>query len=186
MISKESIRKIQHQLGANDDGIWGPKTETALFKALGILDASAPTNTSGKFDAASAKRLAAAHPSIQKVMNAAREKIAFKILDSQRGRDAQELAFRQGNSKAHFGQSAHNWSPSIAVDIVPDPVDWNDKNKFIALSKVIMPIAEDMGVKLRWGGDWNMDGSTSDGWDFPHYELHPWRDWAKKSKPYEG
>lgn len=138
------------------------------------------------FDPASAKRLAQAHPSIQKIMNAAREKVAFTIMDSQRGRDAQEYAFKKGHSKAHFGQSAHNWSPAIAVDIAPSPLNWKNTKSFITLSKVIMPIAAEMGIKLRWGGDWNGDGSTSDGWDFPHYELHPWRSFAKLSKPYGG
>ncbi len=138
------------------------------------------------FDNASAKRLAKAHPLIQKVMNAAREKIAFTIMDSQRGRSAQEYAFKRGNSKAHFGQSAHNWSPAIAVDIAPIPLDWDDVQSFIALAHVIMPIAKQMSVSLRWGGDWNMDGSTKDGWDFPHYELHPWRKFAEQCKPFEG
>ncbi len=139
-----------------------------------------------RFDNASAKRLAKAHPLIQKVMNASRLEIAFTIMDSQRGRAAQEYAFRKGHSKAHFGQSAHNWSPAIAVDIAPMPLDWNDTQSFIALSKVILPIARRMIVSLRWGGDWNMDGSTADGWDFPHYEMHPWRSFAKQCKPFEG
>ena len=138
------------------------------------------------FDLASAKRLSQAHPLIKKVMLAAREQIEFTIMDSQRGRDAQEYAFKKGHSKAHFGQSAHNWSPAIAVDIAPVPLTWKSPKPFIALSKIIMPIAKAMNVPLRWGGDWNMDGSTSDGWDFPHYELHPWRTFAKQCKPYEG
>lgn len=138
------------------------------------------------FDALSAKRLSQAHPLIQQVMNEARNHIAFTVMDSQRGRDAQEYAFRKGHSKAHFGQSAHNWSPAIAVDLAPVPLDWSSPKHFIELSKVILPIAKEMNIILRWGGDWNMDGSTSDGWDFPHYELHPWREFAKHCKPYEG
>jgi peptidoglycan L-alanyl-D-glutamate endopeptidase CwlK len=33
-----------------------------------------------------------------------------------------------------------------------------------------------------------MDGSktTNDAWDMPHFEMHPWRDWAKQSKLFEG
>lgn len=177
------------------DGLRGPKTlrATELFfrkkeghevpLAADPAQEHARAESSG-FDPGSAKRLAGAHPKIQEVMNAAREKIAFTVMDSQRGRAAQEKAYREKKSKAHFGQSAHNWSPAVAVDVAPIPLDWDNRESFIALSKVIMRIAKEKGVALRWGGDWNMDGSTSDGWDLPHYELHPWRSWAKKAKPY--
>jgi hypothetical protein len=48
-----------------------------------------------------------------------------------------------------------------------------------------MRIAKEKGIPLRSGLDWNMDGNFKDGWDAPHYELTPWREWAKKSKLYE-
>lgn len=138
------------------------------------------------FSAASFSRLAGAHPLLRRVMSEAIKHYDFTVLDSQRGRAAQEKAFRAGNSKAHFGQSAHNWAPAIALDVAPFPIDWNDRQRFIDLSKVILPIARDMKVPLRWGGDWNMNGVLTDEHlsDLPHYELHPWREWAKHSKPF--
>ena len=140
------------------------------------------------FDKHAAERLKRAHPLLQKVMNAARAEVAFTILDSQRGRAAQELAFRQKRSKAHFGQSAHNWSPALALDICPLPVDWKNTKPFVALARVILRIAGELNVPLRWGGDWNMNGKTTDERfvDMPHFELHPWRDFAKRAKPYQG
>lgn len=138
------------------------------------------------FGAASKRALFRAHPDLQKVLMEAIKVTDFRILDSTRGKDAQERAYANGNSKAHFGQSAHNYSPAIAVDLFPAPYNWNDRKSFIDLSKVILPLAKGMGVPLRWGGDWNMDGSTKDGWDLPHYELHPWRTWAKTVKLYKG
>ena len=132
------------------------------------------------FSEKSEKRLALAHPDLQRLMRAAREKIVFEILDSQRGRVAQEKAFREGHSKAHFGQSAHNWAPALALDIIPTPLDWEDLDSFIALSKVILPLAKTMGIPLTWGGHWQKLK------DFPHYELSPWRDFAKHAKPFGG
>lgn len=110
------------------------------------------------------------------------------MLDSTRGRAAQEKAFRDGNSKAKFGQSAHNYVPAIAVDLFPKPYSWSNLQAFDALSIVVMNIAKARGVPVRWGGDWNMDGArtTSDAWDKPHFELHPWREYAKKAKLFEG
>jgi peptidoglycan L-alanyl-D-glutamate endopeptidase CwlK len=151
-----------------------------------------------KFSAVSLARLAGAHPLLQKIMHAALGKYDFTILQSQRGRADQEKAFRAGNTHAHFGQSAHNWDPAIALDVAPWPIDWNDRGRFIALNKVIgcfdpatgygYGIAKDMKVPLRWGGDWNFNGILTDEHlvDLPHYELHPWREWAKHSKPFRG
>lgn len=132
--------------------------------------------------------LAKCHPSLQLIANEAIKEIDFKVLDSTRGRDAQTRAFATGKSKAKFGQSAHNYVPAIAFDLFPAPYDWNNRDAFSKLSVVIMRIAKAHGIPLRWGGDWNMDGNktTSDAWDMPHFELTPWREWAKKSKLYEG
>jgi peptidoglycan L-alanyl-D-glutamate endopeptidase CwlK len=109
----------------------------------------------------------------------------FVILDGTRGRAEQELAFKQGNSKAHFGDSAHNYKPAIAMDIVPYPIDWNDTKRFITLQfEIIKPAAKRLGIPIRQGLDWNMNGSITDEKfkDFPHVELHPWRQWAKESQ----
>ena len=141
------------------------------------------------FDKGSAARLSKAHPLLQKLMNKARQKSEFMILDSQRGRVAQELAFRQKRSKVHFGNSAHNWSPAIALDVAPLPVDWKNTKACEKLAReVILPLAKELGIPIRWGGDWNMDGKTSDEKfvDMPHYELTPWRSYAATAKPFEG
>ena len=151
------------------------------------------------FSAASQRRLAMAHPELQRLMNLARSQIAFEIDDSQRGRAAQELAFRTGHSKAHFGESAHNWSPAIAVDIhpIPLPPDWPPK-LFLALHDVIgqwdpdtkfgSGLAKQLLIPITWGGDWNGNGSQTDQTlhDLPHYELRPWRQWAKACVPFGG
>lgn len=137
------------------------------------------------FGKQSLANLAKCHPKIQAILREAIKEIDFKVLDSTRGRNAQERAFNAGNSKARFGQSAHNYMPAIAVDLFPAPYDWNNKQAFIDLYHVMMRIAKAQGVPLRSGLDWNMDGNFKDGWDAPHYELHPWREWSKKSKLYE-
>lgn len=145
------------------------------------------------FSSASLAALAKCHPHLQAIAQAAIREIDFKVLDSTRGRDAQERAFNGGFAKVHFGDSAHNYVPAIAFDLFPAPYDWNDKEAFIRLYGVIMPLPQKLGLKgldgktllLRPGIDWNMDGNFSDGWDMPHYELHPWRKWSKKSKLYE-
>lgn len=133
-------------------------------------------------DAASAARLRAAHPLLQRLFEAVAARTPIIILESQRGRAAQEEAFRKGNSKAHFGDSAHNWNPSVALDVASKPLDWNDRKAFIALSVVVFDEARRLNIPIRWGGDWNGNGVLTDEKlsDLPHYELKPWRDFAKR------
>ena len=71
-------------------------------------------------DTKSAANLKNAHTLFQQLIAAvvaAHPKLRFRILESRRGRHDQEKAFSSGHSRAHFGQSAHNWSPAIALDI---------------------------------------------------------------------
>lgn len=142
------------------------------------------------FNKSSADRLKNAHPLLQQLMNAAIKEYNFIIADSQRGRRAQEAALKGGFSKVRFGQSAHNWSPALALDIYPAPYDpMTPREKFVDLQLyVIKPIAKHMVIPIRQGIDWNMNGElTDDRWvDLPHLELHPWREFAKRAKPYMG
>lgn len=140
------------------------------------------------FGTRSRQNLAQLHPSLQIILSEAIKEFDFTILDAQRGRAEQELAFAKGFSKVHFGNSAHNYTPAVACDIVPwfggsNPIRWNDLQSFKVLQlAVILPIAKQRGIPIRQGIDWNGDGNIADGWDAPHIELHPWRTWAKKSR----
>lgn len=127
--------------------------------------------------------LSAAHPLLQKLIHAvveAHPQLSFQILEARRGRLAQEQAFAKGNSRAHFGQSPHNYTPAIALDIVPLPLDWKDVPSFVALSKPILATAKTLGIPISWGGTWK---SLK---DYPHYEIDPWREFAKEARPYAG
>lgn len=141
-----------------------------------------------RFGALSQQRLKGAHPLLQQLMVECIKHYDFLILDSQRGRKAQEDAVRRGTSKVSFGNSAHNWAPSVALDIAPFPLDWHDLARFIELQfDVVRPAAKQLHIPIRQGLDWNMNGLITDKeWrDYPHIELHPWREWAHKDcKPF--
>lgn len=137
-----------------------------------------------KFSSRSLKARKELHPDLQLLVDEAIKEIDFVILDAQRGRAEQEKAFKGGFSKAHFGDSAHNYIPAIALDICPFPIDFNDAAKFRALAKVFVRIAKERKLPVRWGGDWDMDGDWKDErfLDWGHFELHPWRTFAKQGK----
>lgn len=146
------------------------------------------------YGAKSKAQLKLAHPLLQKLFAEAIKHIDIQILQSQRGEKAQEEAFRLGHSRAHFGQSAHNWEPSIALDVCLYPLDWEDRPGFLAVQAIVgwydpkknsgHGLAKTMKIPIIWGGDWDSDGDLTDQKliDLPHYELRPWRSFAKESK----
>lgn len=137
------------------------------------------------------------HHLLQRVVDTAIKRFDFTILDAQRGRAEQEAAFRNGFSKAHFLESAHNYEPAVAMDLAPYPINFNDVGRFKEMAKVIgyydarqgdgRGIALELKIPLRWGADWDMDGEWNDEKfkDWGHWELDPWRKWAEESNPIE-
>ena len=52
-------------------------------------------------------------------------------------------------------------------------VDCKDRERFHLFAGFVLGIARSMDIKLRWGGDWNMNFEVDDNKfdDFPHFEL---------------
>lgn len=145
------------------------------------------------FSTRSKRALAAAHPMLQTLFNEVIKEFDCVITESRRGRADQEKAFREGHSNAHFGQSAHNWTPAVALDVYPYPIVWDrpdykNGKAFIAQADVVRRLAKKLGIPIRWGGDWDGDGDMTDQklMDLPHFELNPWRKFAEGSKLYNG
>lgn len=124
-----------------------------------------------KFGVTSQKRLSQCHYLLQELMNSVVAEYDITVLCGFRDKVEQERAYAEGKSKARWGQSKHNFMPSMAVDIAPYPIDWNDISRFEEMGKVVfkhweqMPIEKRGGWELRWGK--NFKGLT----DFPHFEI---------------
>lgn len=133
--------------------------------------------------------LGKAHPSLRRLAEAVAAKgVPFRVTCSVRSAAEQNRAFRAGLSKARAGQSPHNYNPSAAIDIAPGwdgPINWQDTAAFDRVAAAFLDAAKALGVSLRWGADWDMDGKTSDERfvDRPHIELHPWRNFIKGKTP---
>jgi len=108
------------------------------------------------------------HSDIQLVVYKAAELglMDFSVICGHRGKEAQNAAFKVGHSKAKYGQSSHNSLPSLAVDIVPYPINWNDIERFKSLGRYILQVAKEEAVNLYWGGHWENFK------DYPHYSLN--------------
>ena len=128
------------------------------------------------FSERSKQRLATCDERLQRLFNAVIEHYDCSIICGHRGKKEQEKAFREGKSKARFGQSKHNSYPSKAVDVVPWPFkqeDWQDREYFARMAGYVQAVADAQGIRIRWGGDWDQDGYSSDETfsDLPHFEL---------------
>jgi peptidoglycan LD-endopeptidase CwlK len=130
----------------------------------------------------SKKRLAECHPDLQRILNIAIQQVDFTVMCGHRGKAEQDAAFASGNSTVRWPNSKHNQVPSLAVDIAPwlpeVKIDWKDTAAFARLVGYIERIADEQGVKIRWGGDWNDNFRTRDERlvDMPHIELVIQRD----------
>ncbi len=125
------------------------------------------------FGTISQARLATCHIDLQQVCELVIVNYDFTVLEGFRPHARQNELFRQGKSKLRGGESKHNSDPSRAVDIAPYIIDWDDSNRFYLLAGFMFQAASQLGVKLRFGGDWNRNWDLKDQsfFDLPHYEL---------------
>lgn len=126
-----------------------------------------------KFGKRSREALATCHPDLQKVLNEVIKYVDCSVLEGHRSAERQDKLFKEGKTKVKYPNGRHNASPSGAVDVTPYPIDWDDRERQTLFAGFVLGIARQMGVKLRWGGDWDMDFQVIDNRfdDFPHFEI---------------
>ena len=126
-----------------------------------------------KFGKVSQERLDTCHPDLQELLNEAIKYIDFSVICGYRNEEDQMNAFISGASKVQYPNSKHNTKPSVAVDIAPYPIDWDNIKRFAFLVGIVKGIAESRGIEIRLGADWDSDGDITDHkfMDWPHIEL---------------
>jgi len=117
------------------------------------------------FSKRSTDNLATCHRDLQKVAHEAIKHFDFTVIQGHRGKAEQNKAYREKKSKLQWPLSYHNKLPSLAMDCVPHPLNWQDKASFDKMGAVMKEAAKTVGVKIKWGGDW------PDFYDGPHVEL---------------
>ena len=144
------------------------------------------------FSSTSKERLSTCDPYIQKVLNIAisRSQIDFGIAQGKRSVEDQKKYFNEGKSKVNPDNYSKEELPLKGKHITDDvytlagAVDiyayisgkgasW-DENHLCYIAGVIMSIDAELENKLRWGGNWDMDGEivSDQGFDdLPHFEM---------------
>lgn len=125
------------------------------------------------FGAKSLAKLDTCDHRLQEVCSLVISNYDFTILEGHRSNERQDELFRQGKSKLRAGESKHNASPSLAVDVAPWPIDWENHKRFYLLAGFFFQAAAELDIQLRWGGDWDGDWVHTDQsfHDLPHLEV---------------
>ena len=119
-----------------------------------------------KFGFKSKQRLSTCHSDLQRLFNEVVKHVDCSVLCGVRTEEEQQKAYLRGFSHAPYPKSLHNRTPSPAVDVVPYPIDWEDKERFYRFAGFVQGVASQMGIELQWGGDFISI------FDAPHYQLN--------------
>lgn len=94
------------------------------------------------------------------------------ISSAGRGKEEQELYFKKGSSKAHYGQSSHSYGAAIDLfELHMLGARW-DKSWF---EKVVEPAIKLCNGKFKWYG---LKGSEF--YELPHVEVSNWKELLKQ------
>lgn len=134
-----------------------------------------------KLGTTSMLRLKEVKPILRKVVERAIQlsTIDFLVSEGKRTLKRQQELYAQGRTSPGKKVTRTMNSKHLtgdAVDLAPfvdGKADWDDLKKFDEIYKAMMAAAEGLGVKLRYGGDWDRDGILREKGetDSPHFEL---------------
>lgn len=132
-----------------------------------------------RYSDTSRQRLATCHADLQEIFNEVIQHFDNTIVEGHRSRERQNRLQAEGKSQVRWPNSKHNSYPSMAVDAVPYPIDWEDLERMTLFAGYVLGVADqlfDLGRinhRVRWGNDWDRDTQTKDTnfRDYPHFEL---------------
>jgi peptidoglycan L-alanyl-D-glutamate endopeptidase CwlK len=140
-----------------------------------------------RFGKTSIARLSTCHPLLQELLQEVVRSRDCTILEGHRSQERQNELFTQGRTLVRWPDSRHNADPSLAVDVAPwfseaPHVRWPDPKsdeyprqlgQWYLFIGYVQRTAEEMGIAIRCGADWDGDGLATDQsfHDLAHIEL---------------
>ena len=125
------------------------------------------------FSEKSIAKLSTCHPLLQRVFHDVVREFDCTILEGYRDKDRQNQMVAEGKSQVQWPDGKHNTVPSLAVDVTPYPIKWDDRERQTLFAGYVLATAKSLGVILRWGGDWDRDTEVRDNSfdDLVHFEI---------------
>lgn len=135
-----------------------------------------------KFSQASETKLSTVEEPLRLV---ARKALAYGVIDATitegvRDKERQDMLFKTGKSKVKWPNSKHNIQEpgglAKAIDAPPfvnGAQSWNS-NHCLVWAGLMLAAAAELKIKIKWGGNWDMDGepvTDQKFQDLVHFEL---------------
>jgi hypothetical protein len=127
------------------------------------------------FGSASERQLGTCHPDLQRLFRRVVLNWDCQIIEGKRSEAQQRVYLASGASRTLNSKHVYPLDgPSLAADVAPWPIRWNDYYRFYAFAGFVIGTATELGIKVRWGGNWSGDRDDIGHQifnDLPHYEL---------------
>ena len=122
-----------------------------------------------RFGSRSRKRLKGVDAKLVNVLNATVKIMDITVIEGLRSKERQAELLEKGATKVKYSKHMEG----RAVDVAPYPIQWKDRERFHYMGGIIRGVRSQMGIKVRWGGDWDSDGEVKDNNfdDLVHIEL---------------
>ena len=101
--------------------------------------------------------------------------VDFAVIEGLRTIERQRELYAQGRTKPGHVVTwtmASKHIDGLAVDLLPS-TGWNYTAGFDEVARAMFAAAQQLGVRIRWGADWDRDGKPRERGesDSPHFEL---------------
>ena len=122
-----------------------------------------------KFGKRSRERLKGVDSRLVNVLNELIKMMDVTVIEGLRSAERQKKLLKKGATKVKYSKHMEG----KAVDLAPYPIDWEDRDRFYYMGGMVRGIAKQLGIKIRFGGDWDSDGETKDNQfdDLVHIEI---------------
>lgn len=148
------------------------------------------------FSQSSKEKLESCHQDLQVLFNEVIKHFDCSIIYGHRTSEEQFKLYKKGRKQRADGtwaiighvvtyldgydkKSKHNEYPSLAVDVVPYPIDWNNTSRMDYFAGYVMATADRLKEEgkitndIVWGHDWDDDTFLADSSfvDRPHFQI---------------
>ena len=106
-----------------------------------------------KFGKRSKLRLKGVKTPLINVLNKTVKIYDIFVIEGVRSKRRQKELYDKGSTKVLHSKHMDG----LAVDIAPYPYDDNDIKRFFYMAGIIKVVSKDLGIRIKWGGDWNED-----------------------------
>jgi hypothetical protein len=122
-----------------------------------------------RFGSRSRRRLKGVDTKLVNVLNETIKLMDITVIEGVRSKKRQAELLKKGATKVKYSKHMEG----KAVDVAPYPIQWKDRERFHYMGGIVRGVASQMGIKVRWGGDWDSDGEIKDNNfdDLVHIEL---------------